>query len=70
MTRKLLLLTMLFTALTTTAVWAADPPPHNPQPGPDPPKCAPASTPGCSDHQDPGPDHDTGSDDDEGGGNG
>jgi hypothetical protein len=42
----------------------ADQPPHNPQPGPDPPKCAPPSTPGCSDNfpgEDPdeaGGDHD------------
>jgi hypothetical protein len=45
-------------------------PPNNPQPGPDPPKCAPASTPGCSgDAQGTGPHDDNSSDDDEGGGN-
>jgi hypothetical protein len=62
------LLAVILVAFLAEAALAGQPP-NNPQPGPDPPKCAPASTPGCSgDPVGTGP-HDDGPDDDEGGGN-
>jgi hypothetical protein len=47
MTRKLIaaIVALGFFAMTTGAAFAAGPPPP---PKPKPPKCTPASTPGCS----------------------